>query len=55
MLMRVADGEERLMLSPGAPGLLVGPGVWCQQTYLAEGSVLLVFASEPYDPSSYVD
>jgi dTDP-4-dehydrorhamnose 3,5-epimerase-like enzyme len=54
-LMRVADAEERLMLSPSAAGLLVGPGVWCQQTYLVEGSVLLVFASEPYDPSSYVD
>ncbi len=53
--IRVADGEECLVLAPGIDGLLFGPGVWCQQKYLDEGTVLLVLASEPYDPSSYVE
>lgn len=53
--MRVAKEEESLVLAPGGSGLLFGHGVWCQQEYLKAGAVLLVFASEPYDPSSYVD
>jgi hypothetical protein len=52
VLMRVRGDAGRVMLAPGEPGLLLGPGVWSQQTYLAPNSVLLVFASEPYDPAS---
>lgn len=53
--MRCQGEEVTLLLDSGRAGLLLGPGVWCQQKYLAEGSVLLVFASEPYDPASYVE
>jgi WxcM-like protein len=53
--MRVGDDIERVVLAPDSPGLLLGPGVWAQQTYLLEGTVLLVIASEPFDPASYVD
>lgn len=53
ILMRYQDDAETLTLEPGTPGLLIGTGVWCQQTYLSAGSVLLVFASHPYDPQSY--
>ena len=52
-LLRRGDEEARVVLLPGGPGLLVGVGVWCQQTYLDTGSVLLVLASEPYDRDSY--
>jgi dTDP-4-dehydrorhamnose 3,5-epimerase-like enzyme len=50
------DGQEvDLKLEPGSHGLAFGPGVWCQQRYVEDGSVLLVFASEPYDPESYIE
>lgn len=52
-LLRYGHEEVSGILEPGAAGLLVGAGVWCRQTYLLEGTVLLAFASEPYDPSSY--
>lgn len=55
VLMRWQGLETALVLDPASPGLLFGPGVWCQQRYVAEGSILLVFASEPYDPGSYVE
>lgn len=49
------ENEEALMLLDGAPaGLLIGPGIWSQQTYLDENSVLAVFASEPYDADDYI-
>ena len=48
------DGvTERFLLRPDGPGLLIGPGVWALQRYLDASSLLLVFASEPYDPASY--
>lgn len=52
--MRYRGQKAALALEPGACGLVFGPGVWCQQKYLVDGSVLLVFASEPYDPASYI-
>lgn len=55
VLMRCHGEEVTLLLDSERFGLLLGPGVWCQQKYLAEGSVLLAFASEPYDPASYIE
>lgn len=54
VLMRHADEEAFVILTPISHGLIVGPGVWAQQTYVAEGSTMLVFTSEPYDPTSYI-
>lgn len=54
ILMRHLDEAETLTLSPSSHGLLVGAGVWCQQTYLTWETVLMVFASQPYDPQSYL-
>lgn len=54
ILLRWRQEEVMLVLEPGSPGLLFGPGVWCRQTYRVAGSVLLAFASEPHDPASYV-
>lgn len=53
--LRTADATAALTLTPGGGALLVGPGVWCRQTYLEAGAVLLALASEPYDPTSYLD
>ncbi|HBO13328.1 MAG TPA: hypothetical protein DD491_11140, partial [Halieaceae bacterium] len=50
----VASGHSvSLTLLPDGPALLIGPGIWAEQCYEAPGSVLLVVASEPYDPASY--
>jgi quercetin dioxygenase-like cupin family protein len=53
--LRAGEAEARLVLAPGSGGLLFGPGVWRRQTYLEAGAVLVVFASDPYDPASYLD
>ncbi len=55
ILMRCHGEEVTLLMDSERFGLLLGPGVWSQQKYLAEGSVLLVFASDPYDPASYIE
>lgn len=50
------DGARRaevLLDGPGT-GLHVPPMVWCAQHFLVPDAVLLVFASEPYDPEDYV-
>lgn len=54
VLMRCENEEAQTVLIRGGPGLMFGPGVWCRQSYLEEDTVLLVLASEPYDPASYV-
>jgi dTDP-4-dehydrorhamnose 3,5-epimerase-like enzyme len=54
ILLRRGRGQAQLTLEPTGPGLLIGPYVWCRQTYVVENSALLVLASEPYDPDSYV-
>ena len=53
ILMRHRDQEATLVMEPSGVGLALGAGVWCQQTYLVEGTVLLAFADTPYDPASY--
>lgn len=55
ILMRAQQQEVLLTLGPETPGLLVDAGVWCRQTYVDPDSTLLVFASEAYDPGSYID
>lgn len=55
VLMRYAEETETVLLQPGSTGLLLAAGVWAQQTYVTVGSVLLVFASHPYDPASYTE
>ncbi len=50
------DVTTRVVLcKPGREALLIPPRVWAQQHYLEEGSILLVFSSHPYDPTSYID
>lgn len=53
ILMRYGEDTKTQVLEPDSPGLLIGAGVWSEQTYITAGSVLLVLASHPYDPQSY--
>jgi len=48
-------GDERVEVSlvPDGVGLMIAAGIWSSQRFAVDGSELLVFASEPYDPSSY--
>jgi hypothetical protein len=49
----VKDNErERFLLNADSPALLVPAGIWFSQTYLSEAAVLLVLASEPYNPGN---
>jgi hypothetical protein len=51
--LRKGDAQLEVTLTPQAGSLGIGPGVWSSQRYVHEGSVLLVLASEPYDPASH--
>ena len=53
VLLRCGSVQASVALDARGPALLVGAGIWGQQTYLQQDSALLVLASEPYDPSSY--
>lgn len=53
VLMRHRSLEAELVLVPDGHVLSVAAGVWCRQTYVEAGSVLLVLASEAYSPESY--
>ena len=52
--LRYNGEEQTCVLERSDLGLLVGPGVWSKQTYAEPDTTLLVFASAPYDPASYV-
>jgi len=54
ILMRDSNQEVSLVLEPNSFGLIFGPRVWCQQTYVHAGSILLVFTDEPYSSASYI-
>lgn len=53
--VRVDDDAGTLLLQAGGPAALIEPGVWARQTYLKPGTVLMVLASEPYSPDSFLD
>ncbi len=53
--MRHHDATAATVLHAGGPALLLEPGVWCSQAYRDRQTLLLVLASEPYDPASYID
>ena len=53
--VRFEDDAGTVLLQAGGPAALVEPGVWARQTYLQPGTVLMVLASEPYSPDSFLD
>lgn len=50
------DGRETatFVLERPDSGLLVPPGIWAQEVYLAGGSVLTVLCDRPYEPHDYI-
>lgn len=52
--VRHGAARARVTLDETRPALLVEPGVWAQQTYADDRTVLVVFADGPYDPDEYV-
>jgi dTDP-4-dehydrorhamnose 3,5-epimerase-like enzyme len=52
--LRYKQKQANFLLSANGRAILIEPEVWSRQTYVGEGSVLLVLASEPYDDDSYV-
>ncbi|GAA1055553.1 hypothetical protein GCM10017608_29770 [Agromyces luteolus] len=52
---RHRGASSRLTLDEAHPAVLVEAGVWAQQTYLVDGSTLIVFADGGYDRSEYLD
>ena len=46
--------EFNFVLKNKNEGLLVPPGVWCEQTYEGDEDILLVLTSEDYDPEDYI-
>jgi len=52
--LRHEGKKAKVTLVPDEGGLLIGAEVWSSQTYATESSVLMVLASENYDPDSYI-
>ena len=50
------DGNQRqtIKLRPDSDGVWVKSGIWAEQTYLENHSVLLVICDQPYDESDYI-
>jgi dTDP-4-dehydrorhamnose 3,5-epimerase-like enzyme len=53
--LRDRTGVETVVLDRPDQGLLIEPGVWSEQVYELDETVLLVFVSEPYDGASDFD
>ena len=51
--LRRDEARTVVTLTPQTGGLCIPAGVWAAQRYLEEGSLLVVLASHPFDPSSY--
>jgi len=53
--LRDAIRSETVVMDRPDTGLLISGGLWAAQTYLSPETIMLVFASEPYNPEDYVD
>lgn len=53
--LRDRIGVETVVLDRPDRGLLIEPGVWSEQVYELDETVLLVFVSKPYDGASDLD
>jgi hypothetical protein len=52
--LRRGDEAQQIELSSPTLALLLNPGIWAQQRYGGPDAILLVLASHPYDPGSYI-
>lgn len=53
LVLRHGPHEAHVTLEPTGTALWLAARVWSRQTYVEAHSVLLVLASEPFDPASY--
>lgn len=51
--LRRGEARCEVLLTPGEDALYLAPGVWAAQRYVEDSSVLVVLASEPFDPATY--
>jgi dTDP-4-dehydrorhamnose 3,5-epimerase-like enzyme len=54
--VRLFDGliDQKVAISPNSPGIHVMPGVWGEQTYLEDDSILLVLSSIAFSEDDYI-
>jgi len=50
------DGNKQIeiLLNPESKAILIPHGIWANQKYLKDNSVLIVFCDQPYDESDYI-
>ena len=50
------DGKNSVIYTLENPkqGVLIPPGIWAQQKYLNENTILNVFCDQPYDDQDYI-
>lgn len=55
--MRVDDGQTAGEVRMDVPhrGILIPSGMWCELLDFAPGTVCVVLASQPYDPTGYIN
>lgn len=54
--LTLKDGENSkvLILDENSPAILMVSGIWGEQKYLEDGTVLIVFCDYPYDEEDYI-
>lgn len=56
--IRLSDGSSSVAIrvsSEEAYGVVVPAGMWCELSDFSEGCVCVVAASQPYDPTGYIN
>ena len=48
------NSRTEIMLKPDSEAVLVPNGVWAEQEYLQDKSVIIVFCDQPYDEDDYI-
>ena len=50
------DGNTQIetLLTPGSNAILVPSGIWAEQIYLKDNSVLIAFCDQSYDEGDYI-
>ena len=54
--LRSDDGNTQIetLLTPSTEAALVPCGIWAEQKYLNDNSVIIVFCDQPYDEQDYI-
>jgi dTDP-4-dehydrorhamnose 3,5-epimerase-like enzyme len=54
--LRCDDGNTQIetLLTPSNEAVLVPCGIWAEQEYIQDNSVIIVFCDQPYDENDYM-